>query len=101
MRSEWRSFPLGDDLVSSASNRTSPTLKRRCMLAGRRRNADALSASSRSTTCRVTPTYVLNGVVDYHVGKVIEIVHGVRPRPLNWPPGPQNVHLLRLKSTLL
>jgi hypothetical protein len=56
MRSEWRLFRLDDDHVSLASDRTSSTLKRRCLLPGRRRNADVLSAISQSTTCRVKPT---------------------------------------------
>ena len=40
--------PLWRRSRSSASNRTSSTLKRRCLLPGRRRNANVLSASSRS-----------------------------------------------------
>jgi hypothetical protein len=39
---------------SSASNRTSPTLKRRCLFPDGRRNADVPVASSRMMICQVT-----------------------------------------------
>ena len=40
---------------SSARFDTPPTLIRRCLLPGRRRNSKVPSANSRSTNCRVTP----------------------------------------------
>jgi hypothetical protein len=48
--------PPGRRSRSSASNGTSATLNGRCLLLGRRRNVHVLSASSRSTTCRATPS---------------------------------------------
>jgi hypothetical protein len=55
MRSEWRSFPPGDGHVSSASNRTSPTLKRGACCRAERRNADVLSARHPSSVLTEGP----------------------------------------------
>jgi len=56
MRGEWRPFRVDHDHVARpASRHHLPWIAGACRRP-RRRNADVVSTSSRSTTCRVTPT---------------------------------------------